>query len=297
MLRPMQVHLIDGTYELFRYHFALPSHVTEAGQEVGATRGVAGSMLMLLEDGATHVGVATDHIIPSFRNELYEPYKDGSGIEPELHSQFPLIEELLDALGFVVFPMVEYEADDALGAAALVAAADDRVDRVYICTPDKDLGQCVGGKVYQLDRRKGLVSGIDEVREKFGVPPESIADYLGLVGDTADGFPGLPGWGAKSAAAILARYGHLEDIPPDPSDWDVTIRGAAKLGATLREQFDDALLFRLIATIQTDDVPTVTDVDELRWTGPKPELAAIAARLDADNLVERAERLAERRSA
>lgn len=290
----MQVHLVDGTYELFRYHFALPSHVTEAGQEVGATRGVAGSMLMLLEDGATHVGIATDHIIPSFRNELYEPYKDGSGIEPELHSQFPLIEELLDALGFVVFPMVEYEADDALGAAALVAAQDDRVDRVYICTPDKDLGQCVGGKVFQLDRRKGLVSGVNEVQEKFGVPPESIADYLGLVGDTADGFPGLPGWGAKSAAAILARYGHLEDIPQDPADWDVTVRGAAKLGATLREQFDDALLFRLIATIQTDDVPTVTDVDELRWTGPKPELAAIAERLDADNLVERAEKLAER---
>ncbi len=290
----MQVHLVDGTYELFRYHFALPSHVTEAGQEVGATRGVAGSMLMLLEDGATHVGIATDHIIPSFRNELYEPYKDGSGIEPELHSQFPLIEELLDALGFVVFPMVEYEADDALGAAALVAAEDDRVDRVYICTPDKDLGQCVGGKVFQLDRRKGLVSGVNEVQEKFGVPPESIADYLGLVGDTADGFPGLPGWGAKSAAAILARYGHLEDIPQDPADWDVTVRGAAKLGATLREQFDDALLFRLIATIQTDGVPTVTDVDELRWTGPKPELAAIAERLDADNLVERAEKLAQR---
>jgi 5'-3' exonuclease len=292
----MQVHLIDGTYELFRYHFALPSHVTEAGQEVGATRGVAGSMLMLLEDGATHVGIATDTIIPSFRNELYGPYKDGSGIEPELHSQFPLIEELLDALGFVVFPMVEYEADDALGAAAAVAAADDRVERVLICTPDKDLGQCVGGKVFQLDRRKGLVSGVNEVKEKFGVPPESIADYLGLVGDTADGFPGLPGWGAKSAAAILARYGHLEDIPRDPADWDVTVRGAAKLGATLREQFDDALLFRLIATIQTEGVPTMTDVDELRWSGPKPELADVAKRLDAENLVERAERLAARRA-
>jgi len=290
----MDVHLVDGTYELFRYHFALPSHITADGQEVGATRGVAGSMLMLLEDGATHVGIATDHIIPSFRNELYDGYKDGSGVEPELLSQFPLIEELLDALGFTVFPMVEYEADDALGAAALVAADDDRVERVYICTPDKDLGQCVGGKVFQLDRRKGLVSGVNEVQEKFGVPPESIADYLGLVGDTADGFPGLPGWGAKSAAAILARYGHLEDIPQDPADWDVTVRGAAKLGATLREQFDAALLFRLIATIQTDGVPTVTDVDELRWTGPKPELADLAKRLEADNLVERAERLAAR---
>ncbi|MGN6696217.1 MAG: 5'-3' exonuclease, partial [Aquihabitans sp.] len=163
---------------------------------------------------------------------------------------------------------------------------------VFICTPDKDLGQCVGGKVFQLDRRKGLVSGVNEVQEKFGVPPESIADYLGLVGDTADGFPGLPGWGAKSAAAILARYGHLEDIPRHSVDWDVTIRSGKKLADTLREQFDDALLFRLIATIQTDGVPTIGAVDELRWTGPKPELAEVAKRLDADNLVERAERLA-----
>ncbi len=287
----MQVHLIDGTYELFRYHFALPSHVTADGQEVAATRGVAGSMMMLLEEGASHVGIATDHIIPSFRNELYAPYKDGSGVEPELLSQFPLVEELLIALGFTVFAMVEYEADDALGAAAEIAAADDRVDQVLICTPDKDLGQCVGGKIVQLDRRKGLISGPAEVQEKFGVPPESIADYLGLVGDTADGFPGLPGWGAKSAAAVLARYGHLEDIPRNPADWDVTVRSAAKLGAVLQEQFDDALLFRLIATIRTD-APTMDDVDELRWTGPRPELAEVAARLDAGTLVERAERLA-----
>jgi 5'-3' exonuclease len=289
----MQVHLVDGTYELFRYHFALPSHLTADGQEVGATRGVAGSMLQLLEEGATHVGIATDHIIPSFRNELYDGYKDGSGIEPELHSQFPLVEELLEALGFVVFAMVEYEADDALGAAAKIAAADDRVERVLICTPDKDLGQCVGGKVFQLDRRKGHVSGPAEVTEKFGVPPESIADYLGLVGDTADGFPGLPGWGAKSAATVLARYGHLEDIPADPATWDVTVRGAAKLGATLQEQFDDALLFRLIATINTD-APTISNVDELRWTGPTPALAEVARRLDAPALVERANKLATR---
>ena len=292
----MDVHLVDGTYELFRYHFALPSHVTAAGQEVGATRGVAGSMLQLLEEGATHVGIATDHIIPSFRNELYAGYKDGSGVEPELLSQFPLVEELLLALGFTVFPMVEYEADDALGSAAVVAAADPGVERVLICTPDKDLGQCVGGKVFQLDRRKGLVSGVAEVQEKFGVPPESIADYLGLVGDTADGFPGLPGWGAKSAAAILARYGHLEDIPADPADWDVNIRGAAKLGATLREQFDDALLFRLIATIRPE-ATTIAEVDELRWTGPTPELAEVAERLEAPRLVERAAKLAEARNA
>jgi 5'-3' exonuclease len=288
---PMQVHLVDGTYELFRYHFALPSHVTAAGQEVGATRGVAGSMLQLLEEGATHVGIATDHIIPSFRNELYAGYKDGSGVEPELASQFPLVEELLEALGFRVFAMVEYEADDALGAAAQIAAADDRVERVLICTPDKDLGQCVGGKVFQLDRRKGHLSGPAEVTEKFGVPPEAIADYLGLVGDTADGFPGLPGWGAKSAATVLARYGRLEDIPVDPATWDVTVRGAAKLGATLQEQYDDALLFRLIATINTD-APTIDDVEELRWTGPRPELAEVARRLDAPLLVERAEKLA-----
>ncbi|MFN8017506.1 MAG: 5'-3' exonuclease H3TH domain-containing protein [Acidimicrobiales bacterium] len=291
----MQVHLVDGTYELFRYHFALPSHVTAAGQEVAATRGVAGSLLQLLEEGATHVGVATDHIIESFRNELYDGYKTGEGIDPELFSQFPLVEELLVALGITVFPMVEYEADDALGAAAVVAAADDRVERVLICTPDKDLGQCVGGKVFQLDRRKGLVSGPAEVQEKFGVPPSAIADYLALVGDSADGFPGLPGWGAKSAAAVLARYGRLEDIPLDPAQWDVPVRGAAKLGATLREQFDQALLFRLIATINTD-APTITDVEELRWTGPKPELAEVARRLDAPLLVDRAAKLAAARS-
>lgn len=289
----MQVHLVDGTYELFRYHFALPSHVTADGQEVGATRGVAGSMLQLLEEGATHVGIATDHIIPSFRNELYDGYKDGSGVEPELLSQFPLVEELLEALGFRVLAMVEYEADDALGAAAQIAAADERVERVLICTPDKDLGQCVGGKVFQLDRRKGHRSGVAEVTEKFGVPPESIADYLGLVGDTADGFPGLPGWGAKSAATVLARYGHLEDIPADPATWDVTVRGAAKLGATLQEQYDDALLFRLIATINTD-APTISNVDELRWTGPTPALPEVARRLDAPALVDRANKLAAR---
>lgn len=291
----MDVHLVDGTYELFRYHFALPSHVTAAGQEVGATRGVAGSMLQLLEEGASHVGIATDHIIPSFRNELYAGYKDGSGTEPELLSQFPLVEELLVALGFRVFPMVEYEADDALGAAAVVAAADDQVERVLICTPDKDLGQCVGGKVFQLDRRKGFVSGVEDVREKFGVPPESIADYLGLVGDTADGFPGLPGWGAKSAATVLARYGHLEDIPRDPATWDVTVRSAAKLGAVLQEQFEDALLFRMIATIRPE-APTIETVDELRWTGPRPELAEVAQRLEAPRLVDRAEKLAAART-
>jgi len=289
------VHLVDGTYELFRYHFALPSHVTASGQEVAATRGVAGSMLQLLEEGATHIGVATDHIIPSFRNELYEPYKSGEGLDPVLTSQFPLLEDLLDALGLKVFPMIEFEADDALGAAALVAAADERVSEVVICTPDKDLGQCVGGKVVQLDRRKSQRYDAEGVRAKFGVGPESIPDYLALVGDTADGFPGLPGWGAKSAAAVLARYRRLEDIPLDSHDWDVDVRSASKLALTLKHHFDDALLFRVIATIQTD-APTVTSVDELRWTGPRPQLADVAASLDADRLVARAERLAAARA-
>ncbi|MCU1357626.1 MAG: Flap endonuclease [Acidimicrobiales bacterium] len=288
----MLVHLVDGTYELFRYHFALPSHLTAEGQEVSATRGVVGSMLQLLEEGATHIGVATDHVIPSFRNELYAPYKDGSGVEPELTSQFPLVEELLEALGFRVFAMIEFEADDAMGAAARIAAADERVTEVRICTPDKDLGQCVGGKIVQFDRRKGLRIDVEGVREKFGVLPESIPDYLGLVGDSADGFPGLPGWGAKSAGAVLARYGHLEDIPKDSHDWDVDVRGASKLALTLHHQFEDALLFRIIATIQYD-APTMASVDELLWTGPQPNAIEVATRFDAVALVERAVRLAQ----
>ena len=289
----MDVHLVDGTYELFRYHFALPSHLA-GDREVAATRGVAGTILQLLEGGATHVGVATDHVIESFRNDLWAGYKDGSGVDPDLAQQFPLIEDVLRALGVTVFPMVEFEADDALGAAARVAAADDRVDQVFICTPDKDLGQCVGGKVLQLDRRKDQVIGVEGVREKFGVDPESIPDYLALVGDTADGFPGLAGWGAKSAAAVLARYGHLEDIPAGADDWDVTVRGAGKLARTLQDELPLALLFRRIATIEYD-APTVDDVDDLAWTGPTADLAAIAAEIDAPTLVDRAARLAARR--
>ncbi len=290
----MEVHLVDGTYELFRYHFALPSHVTDDAREVAAARGVAGSVLGMLEDGATHVGVATDHVIESFRNDLYDGYKDGSGIEEDLLSQFGLVEDLLRAVGVTVFAMVEYEADDALGAAARVAAADDRVERVLICTPDKDLGQCVGGKIVQFDRRKRQLVDVDGVREKFGVDPASIPDYLGLVGDTADGFPGLAGWGAKSAAAVLARYGHLEDIPPDSHDWDITVRGASKLALTLKHQMADAVLFRRIATLEYD-APTVDSVDELEWQGPGPELVELAASVDAPGLVDRATRLAEAR--
>jgi 5'-3' exonuclease len=290
----MRVHLVDGTYELFRYHFALPSHVTAEGREVAATRGVVGSMLGLLEDGATHVGIATDHVVESFRNDLWPGYKTSAGMPPELLSQFPLLEEALVAAGFVVFPMVEFEADDALGAAAAIAAADPEVEQVLICTPDKDLGQCVvGDRIVQFDRRKGVIYDDAGVEEKFGVPPASIPDYLALVGDSADGFPGLPGWGAKSAATVLARYGHLEEIPRLAGDWDVTVRSGAKLALTLHDDFDLAMLFRRIATIETD-APTITEVRELRWQGPGPGLAAMAELLEAPGLVARAERLVPR---
>ncbi len=287
----MEVHLVDGTYELFRYHFALPSHVDEDGQEVAATRGVVGTVLSILEHGATHVGVATDHVIESFRNDLWPTYKDGSGVDPDLKSQFPLVEGALTAAGVTVFPMVEFEADDALGAAAALAAQDERVERVVICTPDKDLGQCVGGKVVQLDRRHEKLIDVEGVWEKFGVGPESIPDFLALVGDTADGFPGLAGWGAKSAATVLARYRHLEQIPAGADDWDVSVRAAGQLARTLREQYDVALLFRRIATIELD-APVMADVEELRWTGPTPSFAGWCERLGAPGLLERAEALA-----
>ncbi len=293
----MRVHLVDGTYELFRYFFALPSHVTGAGEEVAATRGVVGSMLQLLEEGATHVAVATDHVIESFRNDLYDGYKDGSGVAPALYAQFPILEEALAAAGITVWAMVEFEADDALGAGATMAAADPRVEQVLICTPDKDLGQCVtdDGRIVQYDRRKQQLVDRAGVIEKFGVPPESIPDYLALVGDSADGFPGLQGWGAKSAAAVLARYGHLEDIPAAAGQWDVTVRGGAKLAVTLQRQYDEALLFRRIATIE-QDAPVSASVDDLCWTGPTPEFAAVCERIDAPAFVHRAERLAASRA-
>jgi 5'-3' exonuclease len=293
----MIVHLVDGTYELFRYHFGAPSHVTEAGQEVAATRGVVASVLTMLEDGATHVGVATDHVIPSFRNDLYAGYKDGAEIDPELFSQFGLVEDALRALGVVVFAMVEYEADDALGAAARIAAADDRVERVLICTPDKDLGQVVtdDGRIVQLDRRKGLVLDADGVEAKFGVRPGAIPDYLALVGDTADGIPGLKGFGAKSAAAVLRRWRRLEDVPDDGAAWDADVRGATKLAATLREQRADAVLYRRLATLETDAVD-VADVEELRWRGPTPELEALCDAIDASSAAARARRIAAART-
>jgi 5'-3' exonuclease len=285
----MDVHLVDGTYELFRYHFAPNNRDLERG----ATVGVLATLLQLVADGATHVGVATDHVIESFRNDLWPGYKSSVGMPRELLAQFPLVEAAMAAAGFTVWAQVTHEADDALAAAASMAAADERVERVIICTPDKDLGQCVGGKVVQLDRRKGVVFDAAGVEARLGVPPASIPDLLALVGDSADGFPGLPGWGAKSAAAVLRRWGHLEDIPADPTVWDAGVRGAAKLNATLREQFELALLFRRIATVETD-APISATVDELRWTGP-PDAAAFAALCDelgAPRLAERAAALA-----
>jgi len=290
----MDVHVVDGTYELFRYFFALPKHETAAGLEVGAVRGVLGSMAMLLEDGATHIGVATDHVVESFRNDLWPGYKDGSGIDPLIASQFQLLEDSLAAMGLTVWPMVEFEADDAMGAAAQMAAADERVHRVLICTPDKDLGQVVGGKIVQFDRRKRAILDREGVIQKFGVPPELIADYLGLVGDSADGFPGLAGWGAKSSSTLLARYGHIESIPLDSATWDVPVRGGAKLAARLAEDMDLALLFRRIATLETD-APTSASVDDLRWSGPKDGFAELCSTIDADELAARVERLRRRR--
>ncbi|MGE3620993.1 MAG: 5'-3' exonuclease H3TH domain-containing protein [Acidimicrobiia bacterium] len=282
----MQVHLVDGTYELFRYHYA-PSN---RDPRLGATRGVVGTCLQLVAQGATHVGVATDHVIESFRNDLWPTYKDGSGVDPDLKAQFPLVEEALEAAGFTVWPMVEVEADDALAAAAELAAADERVDRVVICTPDKDLGQCVGGKVWQWDRRQDKWFDAEGVRGRLGVPPASVPDLLALVGDTADGFPGLPGWGAKSAAALLDRWGHLEEIPADPLDWDAGVRGAAKLNAVLRERWADALLFRRIATVERD--VEVGSVDAWRWTGPTEGFADLCTRIGGPELATRAARLA-----
>ena len=274
----MRVHLVDGTYELFRHFYGVPSHRNEAGEEVGASRGVLNSMLALLGDGATHVGVATDHVIESFRNDLWPGYKDGSGVDPDLKAQFPLLEDALRALGLTVWAMVEDEADDALASAAAVAGADDRVDEVLICTPDKDLAQCVGGRVVQFDRRQRVRYDTEGVRTKFGVEPESIPDYLALVGDSADGFPGLAGWGAKSAAAVLARYRHLEAIPVAAGQWEVSVRNSPRLAATLTAERDQVLLFRTLARLRTDCA--VGRVDDWRWTGPAPHFADLCRRLD-----------------
>lgn len=279
---PMQLHLIDATFELFRAYYGQPTSRGPDGREVGAVRGLIRSTLPLLRDAAvTHVAAATDHVIESFRNGLFPGYKTGEGIEPDLLRQFPLLEECLAAYGVVVWPMVEFEADDALAAAAAKAAADPRVDRVLICTPDKDLAQCVRGtRVVQVDRLRRTTRDEAGVVAKFGVPPASIPDYLALVGDSADGFPGLPGWGAKSAAAVLAAFGHLEAIPDDYRQWGVNVARPGALALTLRERRADALLFRTLATLRTD-VPVFDDVDELAWRGPTSAFEGVNAQLQA----------------
>jgi 5'-3' exonuclease len=291
------VHLVDGTYELFRHFFAVPARQAADGKEIAATRGVLSSLIQLLEEGASHVGVATDHVIESWRNDLWPGYKTGAGIDPALKGQFGLLEETLAAFGFAVWPEVTYEADDALAAAASVADADPRVERVMICTPDKDLAQCVRSqRVVQYDRRQRKLFDEAGVVAKFGVPPASIPDYLALVGDSADGFPGIPGWGAKSAAAVLTRYGHIDAIPAAPGQWDVPgIRGAAKLAVALRDGIELAVLFRRLATLDAQG-PEVGSVDEWRWSGPKDEASAMAAYLGAEGLLTRARKLAKSRT-
>jgi 5'-3' exonuclease len=261
----MEIHLIDGTYELFRHFYALPSARDEHGREVAAVRGVLASVKSMIREGATHLAVATDHIIESFRNDLWPGYKTGDGIDPELWSQFPLLEETLQEAGITVWPMIEFEADDALAAGAVAAARDPRVDRVIICTPDKDLAQCVEGcRIVQLNRRTRTIIDEDGVIKKFGVPPASIPDYLALVGDTADGYPGLEGWGAKSTAAVLAKFRKLEHIPTDWNAWSVNASKASSLSSTLEANREQAYLFRTLATLRTG-IPLFDDVDELRY--------------------------------
>jgi len=288
----MRVDLIDGTYELFRHHFGLPSAVRDAGSRTAATRGVLTTVVVMLEQGATHVGVATDHVIESFRNEMWPGYKSSLGMPEDLLAQFPLLEDALRAAGITVWAMVEQEADDGLAAAAAKADADRSVDQVRIHTVDKDLAQCVRDeRVVQVNVRKKIVLNEGAVQEKYGVPPSSIPDWLGLVGDSADGYPGLPGWGAKSAAAVLRRYPHVEDIPKRGERWDVHVSGAKRLASVLAERMEEALLFRDLATLRTDaDVGTV---DAMRWRGPTPELAAICEQINADGLLRRYEKVAE----
>ena len=277
----MDVHLVDGTYELFRHYYALPSARDEDGREVAAVRGVLASVLGMIHDGATHIAVATDHVIESFRNELWPGYKTSAGVEPELLAQFPLLEDVLSAAGVAVWPMVEFEADDALAAAVVAAARDSRVERVIICTPDKDLAQCVrGSRIVQLNRRTRVTLDEPAVVHKFGVSPASIPDYLALVGDAADGYPGLPGWGAKSSAAVLAKFLHIESIPADCREWRVNAANASALAGTLCRERERAMLFRTLATLRTD-IALFTDVDQLRWNGPTPAFDSLAARLDA----------------
>jgi len=284
----MDVYLIDGTYELFRHFFAVPSAKDANGQEIGAVRGVLTSVLSMLERGATHIGVATDHVVESFRNDLYPGYKTSEGVDPELLSQFPILEQGLAAMGVVVWPMMEFEADDALASAAAKSARDERVSKVFICTPDKDLSQCVvGSRVVQLDRRQDVVRDEAGVVVKFGVKPQSIPDYLAVVGDSTDGFPGVAGWGAKAASSVLSQYSHLENIPKESRNWDPSIRRANALAESLFSAWNDALLFRTLATLRLD-VPVFDAVEELRWAGPRPDFADFCGRVKSPDLLRRA---------
>jgi len=283
----MNVHLVDGTYELFRHFFAVPAAADINGQEIGAVRGVLTSVLSMIERGATHIGVATDHVVESFRNDLYPGYKTSEGVAPELLSQFPVLEEALEAMGVVVWPMIYYEADDALASAAGKAAQDNRVGQVLICTPDKDLSQCVvGTRVVQLDRRRDILRDEAGVAAKFGVKPQSIPDYLAVVGDSADGFPGLPGWGVKAAALTLSQYSHLEDIPKDWREWNPSIRKARLLSESLFHAWKDALLFRTLATLRLD-VSVFDTVEDLRWKGPHPNFEEHCHRMKSPDLLRR----------
>ncbi len=294
----MLVHLLDATYELFRSHFApRPPVLDPAGNSVSATVGLIESTLYLFrEDGVTHLGCAADHVIESWRNARWAGYKTGAGAPPELLAQFSLAEDALRALGVVVWPLVEWEADDGLGTAAVRYWDAPDVERVVIMTPDKDMGQCVreDGRVVQYDRRQRLLINADGVRKKFGVSPESIPDYLALVGDSADGYPGIPGWGKVSAGVVLTRYPHLEDIPERVTHWDLSVRGAAALASSLREHRDEAFLFRELATLVTD-VPLVSEsVEDLRWRGAqRAAFSAIAERLGQPQLVGRVHKWAD----
>jgi 5'-3' exonuclease len=293
----MNIHLIDGTYELFRYFFAVPPAADPDGQEIGAVRGVLASVLSMVESGATHLGVATDHVVESFRNELYSGYKTSEGVPPELLSQFPILEQALEAMGVVVWPMVYYEADDALASAAARATQDAQVKQVFICTPDKDLSQSVvGTRVVQLDRRRDLVRDEAGVVARFGVKPHSIPDYLAVVGDSADGYPGLSGWGAKAAAAVFSQYSHLEDIPKDWQAWHPSIRRARPLSESLLQNWNDALLFRTLATLRLD-VPVFDSIEDLRWKGPHPAFEDLCRRLKSPALWTRATKLMNRPAA
>ncbi len=288
----MDIFLVDGTYELFRYFFAFPSAHNDKGEEVAATRGVLGTIASMLEDGARYIGVATDHVIESFRNDLWPGYKTSEGVDPSLLAQFPLVEDALEAMGVKVWPMVELEADDGLAGAAASLAKLKQVGRIVICSPDKDLAQCVrGNRVLQLNRRTMEFRNEQDVRDRFGVDPGSIPDYLALVGDSADGYPGLAGWGEKSAGKVVGYYQHLEKIPLAATDWQVHVRSSKQLASTLRDQFKQALLFRDLATLRTRE-PKISSPDDIQWRGPDPSFEDMCRQLDAARLFDKVTGLA-----